>query len=319
MSNMIIKPNKLKIFAWCIGALVLTSCLSDDIEYNGRLSLSVTDAPADNAKHVWITFSSVEVHRAKGSEIFLIDPVQRVDLLAVSGGASAPLLSIVELPAGDYEWIRFTIDAVEMVLNDGSQPALLIPPDALENFKVVSGFTVPLDGITNITVDFDLRKAITQTAAGYVLKPILRLVDNTQAGNIFGSVGPIFLANNAAQNGCTLTDGVTDDVMDKAVLDAAVYVFRGADVTPTDISGAEGDPIATARVRYDPDTVDNRYAIGFLPAAAEGVTYYTVALTCDAELDLPDRVDTVTFFAQYNVPVKGRGQTVYINFYVPPP
>lgn len=49
-----------------------------------------------------------------------------------------------------------------MEMRDGTQVELNIPNGAETGFKLVSGFTVPVGGGVDFTLDSDLRKSITR-------------------------------------------------------------------------------------------------------------------------------------------------------------
>lgn len=285
---------RLKIRTAIVGglALLLVACLTDENSNFSRFSLSVTDAPVDGAKSVMLQFSGVELRRAKGTETITFTTPKQIDLLSYSRGSAATLVDYVEIPAGDYQWVRLKVDAVAgvddsyIILADDTQHELQIPSDAVGDLTVVSPFTLAAGDSGNFTIDFDLRKSIQQTVDGYVLRPTLRIVDNAQSGGLYFNIDSTLLIGS-----CTVG--------------AAVYVYSGANAITADISGAAGDPLASANV--DATFLISR--VGFLPAGA-----YTVALTCDGELDEPDQVDALTFLTQSNVEVLGGRNVTYFNF-----
>src|SRR5918993_417826 len=85
----------------------------DDAPASGRVSLSVTDAPVDDAASVVVQFSGVAFKRAGASAEVVqnLSPSPRqLDLLEYQEGRAALLLDGVTLPAGDYEWVRLIVD-----------------------------------------------------------------------------------------------------------------------------------------------------------------------------------------------------------------
>lgn len=289
---------------------------SGDVAAVGRLNLAVTDAPVDAATAVVVEFSGVEIKPASGAAVEFYfcaaeedavtvseepcdEPGTRsIDLLALQGGGSAMLLDGVEVPAGDYNWMRLKVNAVRNVidsyieLEDGGVHSLYIPGGEQTGLKLVSGFNVPDDGVANYTIDFDLRKSVhkPQGHPDYVLKPALRLISNGAAGRVAGSVAPEMVNHES----CTGGD--------------AVYVWSGADAVPMDVRGTDSDPIATASVELDAETGNYTYAIGFLEAGE-----YTFAFTCQASSDDPAAEDELEFVAVSNVAVSA-GTTVQHDF-----
>ena len=288
---------KLKIAVLGVAALMLSACLSEEDSNTSRFSLYVTDAPVDGAQEVVVQFSGVELHRAKGTETITFTAPKQIDLVYYSRGAAANLVDYVEIPAGNYEWVRLKVDAVAgvddsyIVLADGTKLELQIPADAVDDLKLVSPFKLTADDAANYTIDFDLRKSIHQTVDGYMLRPALRLVEDELSGSIYGNVYAELLTGSTCDSG------------------VSIYVYSGADVMPTDVRGTAGGPISSANIDLSTTVSFYWYTMAFLPAGT-----YTVALTCDGDLDQPDQVDTLTFLAQSNVEVLGGRNATYYDF-----
>ena len=284
----------------------------------GQLSMAVTDAPVDDASAVVVRFTSIELNPANGDRITIeYDEPREIDLLALQGPDHEWLFEDEEVPAGDYDWMRLHVEPDETA--DGPPASnmgttsyiafedrpdeeyrLAIPSGLQTGLKLVSGFTVPADQAASFTVDFDLRKAITnpsgapwQEMSYYFLRPALRLVDNSDVGHLEGEVDPALVsANNEA---CAGGD--------------AVYVFDDAEQDPVDIRDEEGDPVTTALVEQTEESAAEgteawAYRVGFLTAGE-----YRVAFTCDASLDDPEEAnDDVAFQAEAVVTIEA-GET----------
>lgn len=258
----------------------------------GSFSLNITDGPVDAAAKVVVEFTGVSIKPADGEAVeFLFDEAKQIDLLQLQGSASDSLLTNEVVTAGNYEWIRLHVNAEQdgvmdsyMEMLDGSVVELRIPSGAETGLKLVSGFTISAGGSADFTIDFDLRKSITQPngMSSAFLRPALRIVDNMTVGSIVGTVAP---------------DLVSEACADPTVDDGSVYVYAGADVTPSDIQGAESDPLVTALLKMS-ESGAYTYEVGFLP---EGD--YTLAYTCGASGDDPAMVDTIAFAATATVPV----------------
>lgn len=277
--------------------LALAGCGGDSSTSQGSLSLGITDAPVDNANRVVVEFAGVSVKPATGQAVdFSFDTPRQIDLLALQGGETELLLDGVVLDAGAYEWVRLTVNAGQnasdsfIELEDGSIHALFIPSGNETGLKLVQGFIVPANGSADFTIDFDLRKSITDPQSmgmPYILKPALRMVDNTEVGTIAGTVD----AAIASATDCS----------------PAVYVYEGSDVTPDDV-GSAVEPVASGLVNMSDATGEYEYAVAFLLTGD-----YTVALTCDADEDAADADDAITFEAQQNATVEV-DQTTTVNF-----
>lgn len=292
-----------KITALAFSAALLAACNSGDSDSDsdsdstGSLSLSVTDAPVDSAKAVVVEFTGVELLRADEEPVgFTFDEARQIDLLALQGGVSTALLDGVEVPAGTYEQIRLKVNAGKdasdsyIELDDGGKNALFIPSGNQTGLKLTDGITVPQGGSADFTIDFDLRKSVTNPpglGGSYILKPTLRLVQTDVVGAIGGTVS----GELAAVEGCS----------------AAVYVYAGTDGTPDD-EGSEAPPLSSAQVAMDDGTGHFNYTAAFLNPGD-----YTVAFTCNADEDDPEIDDAIAFEPAKNATVV-TGETAEVNF-----
>jgi len=244
------------------------------------LNLGLTDAPVSGVTKVWIQFTGVEVKPVGGNAIdFMFSPEKGFDLLTLQGGTTATFLNGATIPAGQYEWVRLMVDtsaSASFVMDStGGQHGLTIPSGAETGLKLIQGFTMPVGGAANFTVDFVLSKSLIAPqglSPDYLLKPVLRLVDNTQVGTISGTFTASTLSNPSNTN-CTTRPPV-------------VYVYAGGGVTPddifnppmTDTDPAVGpQPLTTATAALN-SMNDYAYSVAFLPAGS-----YTVAFTCDPD------------------------------------
>jgi hypothetical protein len=83
--------------------------------------------------------------------------------------------------------------------NSTSPHDLTIPSGAETGLKLIQGFTMPVGGVANFTVDFVLSKSLIAPqgqSPDYLLKPVLRLVDNAQVGTISGTFQATTLSNS---------------------------------------------------------------------------------------------------------------------------
>jgi hypothetical protein len=298
------KITSLNMIAVAGMTLFLSACNSGGSS-TGTLSLGITDAPVDAADKVVVDFSGVEIKPENGKSITfdftdkcVIDPTLcQVDLLSLTNGISGSLLDGETVPSGKYSWMRLMVNAEPNVKDSyivigGNEFELRIPSGAETGLKLNNGFTVPAGGEASFTVDFNLRKSVhdPQGTTDYILRPTLRIVDNTKTGTLSGSVDPGFFTSGTCSG--------------------AVYVFDGTVTAPDDEDG-EGygpDPITTALVAND--GVYN-YKVGFL---SEGD--YLIAFTCDAKADNPDVNDdaaTVSFLSTARVTITANDTKVY-NF-----
>jgi len=269
----------------------------------GSLVLAITDAPIDGASNVVVKFTGVEIKPASGESIHFDFAEKDIDLLALQGGGSEIILSNVTLEAGQYNWIRLKVIAEKNEFdsylqeeadgqgNPGDQISLWIPSGSETGLKLNHSFVVAVGNITDFTIDFNLRKSITDPVGqpdNLILKPSLRIVDNNKVGEIAGTVEAAMLSNIVND-----TETCSDN--------SAVYVFEAVDLATNtivdDIDGAD-DPIATAPVEMAQDGT-YQYSVAFL---SEG--FYTIAFTCNGGDDVANEDNTdVEFLGTITVEV----------------
>jgi len=170
----------------------------------GTLELYLADAPidAENVTSVYITINEIQYHMDDQwitCEEF--EGPQTYNLLELTGG-NFTLLGDLTLPSGHYNQIRFMLNIPEIGpppsslgcyigFADNSTEPLFVPSGNTTGYKATGQFEVAANGSVAITADFDVRKAVV-AADFYVLKPTIRLVVNSEAGGIRGSI-----ANNS--------------------------------------------------------------------------------------------------------------------------
>jgi hypothetical protein len=321
-----------KLLAIIVPAVLLTACGGGD---NGGLSssfsLAVSDAPVDDLSEVVICFNQVEL-KGNGSDlVFTVGEEQGtiaandkclddndnvipntvgLDLLKYAGSDSISLVENVSIPAGSYSQLR-------LIMSDGSYGIDAINGDKIDvsvpsNELKLDGFNASLGGAVDFTLEFDLRHAMTNPVGqtGYFLKPRgVRLVDNSQANHITGSVTAALLSDIQ----CNLSPGVNGDAV------ATVYLYQGSDlarellgdnyspVDGSDSNNGEISPYASTSVTLD-DEQNYHYEIGFVTAGD-----YTIALSCDIDDD-PETDDNISFIEAQNVSVTADNMAINIVF-----
>jgi hypothetical protein len=197
------------VFAGC-------SLVGTDSEATGTMRLSITDAPVDSSivTGVYVTIEDVQYNRnGEWEDMVGFDGPKQYDLLELTDGKSE-LLGDLVLPVGEYAQIRFMLDVAERGQGSGGPPSnpgsyvelngdsedptkepLFVPSGGQSGYKAHVGdeetFTVPENGEVAVTADFDLRKALVRTGGNdprYILKPVVRLIVEGQAGSIEGTV-----------------------------------------------------------------------------------------------------------------------------------
>lgn len=301
-------------------ATALLSACGGDSDSNsssqqtGDVSFSMTDAPADDLEQVRLTVHAVSFKPAEGKAEYheLDEPLVINNLLDLQGSQSTVILPPTEVPAGRYNWVRLHVlggaENSYVVDDMGGQYDLYVPgqqngSEKVRHVQLVSGFVVPVNGEVNFTLDVDLRRAITKPANQdhYLLRPAIRMVDNSEVGTVAGTIADSLIND----------ENCTSQLESETLEGNAVYLYSGSDADTGDIYlDAQGDPadtsnpITTANVRYNSESDSYQYEIGFVPAGQ-----YTLAFTCQALDDNPETDDTLAFPALKNISVAADATT----------
>jgi hypothetical protein len=192
-----------------LSSLILTGC-NDDSEdaTTGRIELSITDAPIDDANIEAVYISIIGIELKSGAESWIEldsfeEPV-KINLLDYQNGESFFLTEEV-VQAGEYSEIRLILAAPEgdgpnqsnpgtyLAYKDGTFEPLFVPSGAQSGYKAKGEFTVPAGGVTGLTIDFDVRKSVVKAgnSGKYLLKPVLRLIENQNVAMVKGSVATV--------------------------------------------------------------------------------------------------------------------------------
>ena len=262
-----------------LSTLFLASCLTGGGSVHG-VNLAITDAPVDQATSIPISFSQIQLSGPHVAPFTLdIAPAQSIDMFQLQGGIAATIITSMQVQPGHYTNLRLTIAADEnslqssISLPDGLH-VLYIPAGVSPQVNIPVDFTIASGGDVSLTVDFNLRNSIIQDPndpTKYQLIPSMRAVQTELSGAITGSVP-------ASRITC---------------LAPAVYVYRGANVTPTDVDISDPNhvnPISSALVGLNQTSGLYNFTVGFLPAGP-----YTVAFTCQASQDVANEPNTLTF------------------------
>jgi len=279
-----------------VGIVTLAGCGGGGSDAGtGSLSVNLTDAPVDGAANVVVVFTGLELHRSDGTLVTLDfgttngqANTKSIDLMKLQNGVTGALTQGEAIPAGDYQWMRLKVLADKnsqgesyITLLNGAQYPLYIPSGAETGLKLVRPFTVAQASTTRLVVDFDLRKSVTAPPGqdpNYVLKPTLRLMDELQVGKITASIDLAALTSAQFGSGANVSS-----------CKAGLYLFAGASAVPDDQDGdaTDGaDPIVYLPIAYDGVNTSVSVTIPFIEVGS-----YTVAATCNFDVDAPDSND----------------------------
>jgi len=248
---------------------------------SGTISVSITDDPWHDAQSMVLHFTGMEFGHSNG-DVHQFDlqggPIN-IDMMQLQNGAFQGLMSDLDLPAGQYDWMRLQLDSAQSYIDmrgTGGRHGFHMGSNATNGLEVHEQFQIQAGIHSEFMLDFDLRQGVRHQHMGmmgdqFELHSAFRLVHMQSAGGLSGMIDPSLIDINHPD--CDPADGGN-----------WVYIFPGDAGAPDDIADVESDgvpgPIAANRVEMDPGTGDHGYHFGFLP---EGT--YRVALTCSGEWD----------------------------------
>ena len=240
------KTGRLLCFVAILTIVFIFSACSTEPSETGTLRLTLVDAPVpiEGIEAIDIIFFSVLVHKTSDAVetdagwITVLDDqlskdARTFNLLELVNGASA-VLGEAELDAGHYSQIRLIIQSATITI-DGTTSELTIPSGQQSGLKLIQGFTVDPDVITELTIDFDAGQSIVENPPGsgnYKLQPTIRLVQTVLSGTISGTVTPLkidamviaYEAGTETVVTSTYADTTTGEYVLTALLEGSYYL-----------------------------------------------------------------------------------------------
>jgi hypothetical protein len=186
------------IFAGLVLASLLLGC-GEEGGLKGTLKISITDAPIDDdqVKAVNLTITNIEgLQNGTWKAFRNFEQPVGVNLLAYTGGKSVLLIDQFATP-GEFSSIKLTLNMANrnsslivspqsnVVFKNGTSTSIYMPEGKAPEVILEKSIGIHSRGITDITLDFDLRKSILINDAGeYILDPVVRFVETNKAGHI---------------------------------------------------------------------------------------------------------------------------------------
>jgi len=190
-----------------IFSMVAISCSDDDDvdTQHGELNVKVTDAPSDDA-NIQGTFVTISEIRVNGQAVEGFT-AQTIEISAYQNG-NAKLLVNENLEAGAYSSISLVLDyqndaegnspGCYVLTDDNSKHALSASTSSTTEITFNKPFQVDANGMTDLVIDFDLRKAVVRNDDGgesdyklvtsAELTNSLRIVQEDECGEIDGQI-----------------------------------------------------------------------------------------------------------------------------------
>ena len=190
--------------------VTLTSCGGSSTRggSNGKLSLSLSDAPAPEYKAVYVTISEIQVHRADATEgnwQTVLTPNATYNLLDLINGSNASL-GVADLPTGTYTQMRLILaDAPDSDTNILGVPhpyanylitsadeaiELKVPSGFQTGIKLVHSFDVESGRTVGLVLDFDAGRSVVKAgnSGKWLLKPTIKVIGTLNNATLTGIV-----------------------------------------------------------------------------------------------------------------------------------
>jgi len=201
-------PNKFILLCsliFTITILLFSGCESvNNSPESGSLLVKVTDAPfpIDFVESATIIIDTIEIRQKAESNddpFFVISKIPfEFDLLDLRNGITSDLPEI-EIPVGSYDLVRLHVESATVVLKEGlGEFNLKVPSGNQTGFKIFIKPEIQIQGglTVELLLDFDLSKSFVvrgnpnkpASINGFNFKPVIRAVNNSLAGSIYGTV-----------------------------------------------------------------------------------------------------------------------------------
>lgn len=176
-------------------AMLLNSCQKESNSNamgNADLTIRMTDGPGNYDK-VNIDIQSVEVTGETQGAVMLNANAGIYNLLNFSNGKDT-VIALGPIRNGNISQIRLILGDNNSVVVDGQTYPLATPSAQQSGLKLLLNDNLVAGVAYSFLLDFDASESIVQEGNGnYLLKPVIRLVDNAVSGAIKGSINPAML------------------------------------------------------------------------------------------------------------------------------
>ena len=202
--------------------LFMTNCQDDSTTSSekGTLSVKLTDAPfpSDMIAEANVKITRIEIREAgeneeeeeqnegeggeeqeeqnnENSYTTINEGEKTINLLNLRNGVTDSLANI-EIEQGEYDLVRLHVEALSVKLNNGTTHEDFDVPSSVVKVFIEPAIAISGGARAELLLDFDVSESFvvngnTDSPAGikgFKFKPVIRAVNNTEAGRIIGSV-----------------------------------------------------------------------------------------------------------------------------------
>lgn len=153
-----------------LAVFILLVQFSCSPKQSANFELYLTDAPAHNLEHVYITIDAIYLRsedRQSWTDNVLTES-KTIDLLVLRGREEK--LAALELPEGTYSGIKLVISKVEIVTVERTFTITMDPPLTI---IIPCHFTIIKDDSVKVTLDFDAERSCMWDGVRYNFSPFI--------------------------------------------------------------------------------------------------------------------------------------------------
>lgn len=260
-------------------AVLLLAAALAGCESSLDIDLATTNGNED-IERITVRVEAVELQDDEGGVVTIATDDSPVDLLGFQGTTLLNLVSGEEVPARHYRSLRLVLDDRDAELKRKNS-SVVVPVRLTDNQPTAAlDVTLSDDSEDRLLAVLDLRFSLSeqvQPSNVFRLRQVATAVRAEDAGTLAGTVDEGFVGGGAC-------NGIDQGY--------AMYLYKGTRTLLTDyFADAPTDaPLVSATLQRPGEDGDYSYRFRGLPAGS-----YTLAFTCQADLDDPFSRQVLTF------------------------
>ncbi|ASJ98562.1 DUF4382 domain-containing protein [Shewanella marisflavi] len=283
----------LTLIPFALSGFMLAGCGGSDdntppeqVVSTGSVSIAISDAPMSQVSRVELVLDKLVMTDAHG-QVHSRDMAQhRFNLLDYQGKESHKVIDGLELPAGQYHDVHFTLVNGDQAQGCAIENGQGLHPLMIENGHLpMANFTLGEHQHLNLTMEIDLYQSMHFSDGQYQLNHHgVYSIDNETMGHLFGEMDSQWIADCETQNADNAPEGGQFYHMAYLYSNEVTNISQMGDIVQ-DRSDGLFSPVAISPVRQD---INGNwfFAMGYLPSGS-----YRVGYTCLGHLDDPAQND----------------------------
>ncbi len=283
----------LTLIPFALSGFMLAGCGGSDdntppeqVVSTGSVSIAISDAPMSQVSRVELVLDKLVMTDAHG-QVHSRDMAQhRFNLLDYQGKESHKVIDGLELPAGQYHDVHFTLVNGDQAQGCAIENGQGLHPLMIENGRLpMANFTLGEHQHLNLTMEIDLYQSMHFSDGQYQLNHHgVYSIDNETMGHLFGEMDSQWIADCETQNADNAPEGGQFYHMAYLYSNEVTNISQMGDIVQ-DRSDGLFSPVAISPVRQD---INGNwfFAMGYLPSGS-----YRVGYTCLGHLDDPAQND----------------------------